>query len=190
MNYILARMFMLLMDVTSNSDETTYINLLVDIGQIITTVVAVISLLLVVKQLKQVNKSSKADVVIGLFNEYRNPKWNEIRDLIKDKGKDVKFDEVVNFSHMLNHIGFLLYHGYIDIKSLYQMLGTNTMETWEILSDDIRSIRKLDTNQNDYYPYQFHFQYLNNELHKYSAKGKKEIEKLVQEMDEFENKFI
>jgi hypothetical protein len=131
------------------------------------------------RQLHLLSQSNKAQTVIDLFNEFRDEKWQKMRQLIDSEGKDVDFQAVVGYSHMLNHFGFLLEHKYVDVRSLYEMLGTNAMRTWDALSEQIIARRRQSDVPTAYYPYQYHFEYLNYRLRNYFPDGKAHIDKLL-----------
>jgi hypothetical protein len=136
------------------------------------------------KQIKILAKSNDANVAIGLFNEFRSKKWHKIREKIKENS-DLKFEEVVHYSHLLNHLGFLLHHKYIDIESFHDMLGRGVMDFWDKISPQIYKKRKDSDDPTEYYPYQFHFEYLNYKLRKHFPEGKKRIDTLLKEMKEY-----
>ncbi|SEW40288.1 DUF4760 domain-containing protein [Chitinophaga arvensicola] len=134
------------------------------------------------KQLAFVAQANRAQVVIGLFKEFRSLGCKKARETIKAKGTETVFTDVVSYSHLLNHFGFLLEHDYIDERSVYEMMGLSVMSAWRALSPQIIKMRKDSDAPLDYYPYQYHFEYLNYRMEKYFPEGKKRIDKLLSEM--------
>ncbi|MET0393335.1 MAG: hypothetical protein ABW019_09350, partial [Chitinophagaceae bacterium] len=127
-------------------------------------------------------KAIKSEVAIGLYNEFREQKWEECRTKINSNRKATNFDEVKTYSFLLNHLGFLLEHKYIDAHSIYDMMGRSVFVAWYSLSDQILDRRKLVDNVREFYPFQYHFQYLESELRKVEKKRRKHIEKLIAKM--------
>ena len=134
------------------------------------------------KQINILAKSNNASVVIGLFNEFRGKKWTRIRKQMneaKKEGRILNFDEVREYSHFLNHFGFLLEHDYIDIRPLYETFGKNVMDFWHIYKTDIRKERDFTNSVEEYRPYQYHLEYLDKELRNYFETGSKHINDLM-----------
>lgn len=133
-------------------------------------------------QIELLEKSNRSSVVVNLFNEFRSEKWTGIRNQIyefKKKGKVLEFDKVREYSHFLNHFGFLLEHGYVDVRSLYETFGRGVMEFWRLYEKDIKKERNNSESLQEYRPYQYHLQYLNWELMKYFYEGREHIETLL-----------
>lgn len=141
------------------------------------------------KQIKILAKSNDANVVIGLFNEFRDKKWTTIRNLMNESrrnGEALEFDKVREYSHFLNHFGFLLEHGYIDIRPLYETFGRGAMEFWRLYKKDIKKERNHSDSLEEYRPYQYHLEYLDWELRKYFDEGRRNIEKLQRKINDWD----
>ncbi|MEM6892498.1 MAG: hypothetical protein AAF554_02335 [Bacteroidota bacterium] len=141
------------------------------------------------EQIEIFRKSNDANVVIDLFNEFRNKKWTKIRTKMnkaKKNGKILEFQEVKEYSHFLNHFGFLLEHEYVDVESIYQTFGRNVMEFWRIYQDDIKKERNHSNSMKDYYPYQYHLEYLDWRIRKYFNTGRGKIEHLLQKIHDWD----
>ncbi|BFP43214.1 hypothetical protein FGF1_40590 [Flavobacteriaceae bacterium GF1] len=143
------------------------------------------------KQIDLLEKSNRSSVVINLFNEFRGEKWTDIRNQMnesKEKGEVLEFKLVREYSHFLNHFGFLLEHGYVDIKSLYQTFGRGVMEFWRLYQEEIKKERNHSNSIEKYRPYQYHLEYLDWRLRKYFNEGRNDIEKLLKEINDWDKK--
>jgi hypothetical protein len=138
--------------------------------------------------------ANRSKVLFEVFNEFRSPKFNEVRALAKmappfptEDGIDflLGFEPYREYSYFLNHIGLLLHKGYVNTDEIYQMAGLSIVSTWELLSPYILALRQQTkpgpekTSRTPYY--QFHFEYLVGELLEHKKKGNETIERLMGE---------
>ncbi|NAY93434.1 hypothetical protein GTQ34_16100 [Muricauda sp. JGD-17] len=143
------------------------------------------------EQIELLEKSNRSSVVVNLFNEFRGEKWTDIRNQMyeeKKKGEILEFDKVREYSHFLNHFGFLLEHGYVDVRPLYETFGRGVMEFWRLYEKDIKKQRDHTNSIEKYRPYQYHLEYLDWQLRKYYNEGRNDIEELLKKINDWDKK--
>jgi hypothetical protein len=138
-----------------------------DLVQFVTALITIVIALFTFLQLKLLNKQNKARIVIDLYSEFREKKWHDCRMEIKNSENIVFAGNIRSYSHLLNHIGFLLAHKYIDVKSLYPMLGDSVIKTWDKLEPFIKKERE----DSDFPLFQVQFEYLVKEMRLYQTKN-------------------
>lgn len=134
------------------------------------------------EQNKLQKKSNRNAILIDLFNEFRNTKWTEIRKKISESKKNrkpLKFEDVKEYSHFLNHFGFLLKNEYVEVKPLYEMFGRNVMEFWDIYKEDIEKERSYSDSWREYRPYQYHLESLSAQMRLYFKEGRENINLVI-----------
>lgn len=124
-------------------------------------------------------KNKKAKVLFDIFNESRGKSLTEARRVLQMRNaarERIDIEDFREYSFYLNHIGLLLYHNYVDVEEIYQLMGISIIDAWELLEPSIMEVRVGKR-----FAYQFHFQYLVARLKKYKQQGDAEIRKIISE---------
>ncbi|WP_303316379.1 hypothetical protein Q4Q34_06120 [Flavivirga abyssicola] len=161
---------------------------IVNITEICIGIFVLIGLYFAIKQFRIAKRTYLAQLLIPILDEYKDKKWIESREYLKNKVKDINTKEfekrgVANLIHFFDKVGFLLSNKYVETDSIYQIMGGDIQAYWPKFKKYIDHRRGNPGPHYKNYPYGYHTQFLYTVCLKRKSKKEEEVNKSISILD-------